>query len=87
MANEQNGNGNKPFWVKLFLQVGIPSALAILLLATLLGWMPSPLMKSIERIEYRGWETSALLRAICHNLARDREERVLCEPWKLRETP
>jgi hypothetical protein len=74
-----------PTWIKLFLQLGFPTAVAILLLGALLGWLPSPLMQRLSNLEYLGWQNSAVLRAICYNLAGTAGEKYRCEPWKDRE--
>jgi hypothetical protein len=74
-----------PTWIRLFLQVGFPTAVAILLLGALLGWLPSPLMDRIGNLEYLGWQNSAVLRAICYNIATTDREKLRCEPWKERE--
>ena len=79
---EQNQHDYTPIWVRLFIHLGFPTAVAILLLGALLGWLPSPLMNRIQNLEYLGWQNSAVLRAICHNLAATAAERYRCEPWK-----
>lgn len=78
---KEDQNMQEPPWVKLFLQVGFPTALAILLVAALLGWMPSPLMSRLASLEYQGWQNGAVLRAICQNMVKS-EEKYRCEPWK-----
>jgi hypothetical protein len=71
-----------PSWARLFLHVGFPSAVAIMLLAALFGWIPSPMMQTMGRMEYQAWQQSRILRAICYRLSTDAQERVDCEPWK-----
>ena len=70
-----------PWWVRLFIQVGFPTALAILLVAALLGWMPSPIMQTLSRLEYNAWQQTMILRSICYNVD-GKETRASCEPWK-----
>lgn len=69
------------WWAKLFLQLGFPTALAILLVATLLGWMRSPMMDRLERIEYQMWQQTMIMRTICYSLGAESARRS-CEPWK-----
>lgn len=79
-----NGHDNNiptPWWVKLFVQVGFPTALAIFLVAALLGWMPSPIMQTLSRLEYSAWQQTAIMRAMC-NTQVPSGERYKCEPWK-----
>jgi hypothetical protein len=71
-----------PLWMRVFLQVGFPTGVAILLLAALLGWMPSPMMSTLARMEYSSWQQSALLRVICYRLSETSKDRMQCEPWK-----
>lgn len=71
-----------PYWVKLFIQVGFPTALAILLVAALLGWMPSPIMQTLSRLEYNAWQQTAIMRAICYNTAEFQKNKMGCDPWK-----
>ena len=78
----ENGETPMPLWIKLFLQVGFPSAVAILLLGALMGWMPSPLMQKLSAIEYQGWQMGTTLRAICYSLQPTKDEKWRCEPWK-----
>lgn len=73
-----------PYWSKLFVQVGFPTALAILLVAALLGWMPSPIMQTLSRLEYIAWQQASLMRAMC-NAQVPSEQRYKCEPWKAQE--
>lgn len=83
-VGEQKGGNvdpNQPWWAKLFIQVGFPTALAVLLVAALLGWMPSPIMRSIDRLEYNAWRQTMIMTAICQNLD-GREKKVDCFPWK-----
>jgi hypothetical protein len=75
-----------PMWMRVFLQVGFPTGVAILLLAALLGWMPSPIMKKLDSMEYSAWQQSAILRAICYRFSETQKDRLQCEPWK-GETP
>lgn len=81
MVKQQNGDMH-PWWVKLFIQVGFPAALAILLVAALLGWMPSPIMQTLSRLEYQQWQQTMINRAICYALV---ERKETCEPWKMKE--
>jgi hypothetical protein len=73
-------NPGEIWWVKLFIQVGFPTALAILLVAALLGWMPSPIMQTLSRLEYNSWQQTSILREICYNT--DGKTGRNCEPWK-----
>lgn len=82
MAEHNGHDMNSPWWLKLFIQVGFPTAIAMLLLGALLGWMPSPLMEKLAVLEYQGWQTSTTLRAICYSLQPTKAERWRCEPWK-----
>jgi len=71
-----------PLWLRVFLQVGFPTGVAIVLLAALLGWMPSPWMVTLHRLEYQAWQQSAILRAICYRFSETTSDRLQCEPWK-----
>jgi hypothetical protein len=71
-----------PLWMRVFLQVGFPTGVAILLLAALLGWMPSPMITTLNRLEYQAWYQGVLLRQICYRLSDKLEDRRSCEPWK-----
>lgn len=78
------GGSSEVWWVKLFIQVGFPTALAGVLVAALLGWMPSPIMQTLSRLEYNAWQQTIVMRAICYNLeAQNRTtQKVSCDPWK-----
>jgi hypothetical protein len=73
-----------PWWVRIFVQVGFPTALAVLLVAALLGWMPSPIMQTLSRLEYNAWQQTSILRSICYKLDGN-QYRSGCEPMKLIE--
>lgn len=88
---ESNGNGNgngngftgfnlngKHWAIQLLYHLGFPMTVAILLLATLLGWMPSPLMDAIKRIEYHSWVQTNILRSLCYQ----QQNSSGCDPWK-----
>jgi len=77
-----NAMDQQPWWVKVFVQVGFPAALAILLVAALLGWMPSPIMQTLSRLEYNAWQQTTIMRAICYNLDGRKDNRSSCDPWK-----
>lgn len=81
MTSEGNHGEIQAWWAKLFLQVGFPTALAILLVATLLGWMRSPMMDRLERIEYQGWQQLMVLRSICYRMDKTAKGES-CEPYK-----
>jgi len=72
----------KPIWLQLFLQVGFPTAMAILLLAALLGWMPSPLMNRLDAISYQLQQAAYISRVNCYLLTRNQNEKAWCEPWE-----
>lgn len=84
MSNSDiHNDANTPYWMRLFTQVGFPTALAIVLVAALLGWMPSPIMQAISRLEYNSWQQTRILRTICHQSSGgDLGGRAACEPWK-----
>lgn len=80
------------------LQHGPWAVLAVTLLAAELGWLKSPLMDSLNDHEWDAIErynntvqainyNSAMLRAICLNLAKDQEQQVRCQPIFLKEYP
>jgi len=66
----------------MILQLGFPTAVACLLLAALLGWLPSPMMATLARIEQQGWQQTMLMRAICYNLWQGKVPLNQCEPWR-----
>lgn len=70
-----------PWWLRLFIQVGFPTALAILLVAALLGWMPSPIMTALNRIEYNSQKQTLLLWVLCNNLD-GKEKQISCDVWR-----
>lgn len=70
-----------PQWARLFLHVGFPTAVAMMLLAALLGWMPSPMMERLSRIEYQAWQQTMIMRTICYSLGANSDRRS-CEPWR-----
>lgn len=82
MSN-QNGDITiqAPIWVKMILQLGFPTSVACLLLAALLGWLPSPMMTTLNRLEYQAWQQTMLMRVICYSMVAGKANRE-CEPWK-----
>lgn len=87
MANDQDKQGgipelSTPQLIKLALEVGFQPIVAVLLLAALMGWVPSPLMTAISELKYQGWQNGVVLRALCNNLAINETQKWRCEPWK-----
>jgi len=84
-VGEQRGGNldpNQPWWVKFIGQVGAWAALALALIAALLGWMPSPMMQRLERIEYNGWRSTQIQTAMCQNFAMNNKEKQMnCDPY------
>jgi len=83
MAEPMNGPNKIPLpqWAQLFIQVGFPTGVAIVLLAALFGWMSSPMMERLARIEYQAWQQTMIMRTICYGLGANNDRRS-CEPWK-----
>lgn len=84
------GNGEKngdfslsvPDWVKAGFQWGFPSLVAMMLLAAVFGWIRSPLMDTLNRMEYSLVYQGALSRVLCNRLSQSGAERWQCEqPW------
>lgn len=69
---------------RLIIRVGFPTTVSGLLLAALLGWIPSPLLTKLESIEYQIWQNTILIRTICYNTIGN-ANKINCEPWKHRE--
>ena len=81
--DSESATKNLPEWAKLFLHLGFPTAVAMLLLAALLGWIQSPMMQAIQRMEYQAWYQSTITRVMCYQLAQlARSPQRDCEPWK-----
>lgn len=79
-----NGHTNEkylPWWAQLFIQVGFPTAVAILLLAAMFGWINSPLMETLKRLEAQGWHMTRVMRIICYRFSSTEDLRAQCEPW------
>lgn len=72
-------NNDSPWWIKFFVQVGFPSAIAVVLIAALLGWMPSPIMQALSRLESNSYTQTMLMRSICYAQVVDKRS---CEPWR-----
>ena len=70
-----------PSWLKTFIDLGFTTSVAIALLAAMLGWIPSPMMAALARIEYHSWRQTIIMSAICKTLESS-EKRVNCDPWK-----
>lgn len=87
MANGQyDTNLPLPIWVRAILQLGFPTAVAAVLLAAVLGWIGSPMMDTLKRIEYSLWYQTAMTRNICYYVAYNagvrNTESNRCEPWR-----
>ena len=78
-------NGLPTDWAKLVSTIGFPAVVALLLLAALFGWIPSPSLTSSRAIEATlkshtrddGTRTY-LLRRICQHSATTKEEAWKC---------
>jgi hypothetical protein len=74
----------QPWWTKFFVQVGAWCALALFLIAATFGWMRTPMQERMERIEFNAWQQTAILRAMCYQMANEAKAAAMnCDPWKL----
>jgi len=71
-----------PWWARLFVTLGAPGALVVFLIAALFGWIPSPIMQMLARLEYNGWQQTRILRTICNNTDNNKADFDRCEPYK-----
>lgn len=82
-----NGNGNDlkismPQWARIGFQWGFPSLLTMTLLAGIFGWVSSPMMETLKRIESSMIYQAALARIVCNRSSQSNAERWQCEqPW------
>lgn len=80
-----NGNGSPVEVSKIVRDIGFPAVVALILLAAMMGWAPSPMLNSHVRIETMlanharddGTRTF-LLRRICQNGAISKEDQIKC---------
>lgn len=85
-----NGNDNgdlkisMPQWAKIGFQWGFPSFLAMAMLAGLFGWVGSPMMDTLRRIEASMIYQASLSRVLCNRTSTNNSERWQCEqPWSI----
>lgn len=78
-------NGNPIEWGKLIQTVGFPIAVAMILLATFFGWLPSPMLTEHKHlVDILGAHTredgtrTFLLRQICQNVSTNKDDARKC---------
>ena len=80
MANQTDIPEGSPLWVKILATFGLQTLLIVVLLGTILGWLPSPLIDTLRRTEYHAWQTRVIMTAICYS--QGVPNKYQCEPWK-----
>jgi hypothetical protein len=79
---------SQPWWTQFIIKVGSWCALAMFLIAAMFGWLPTPMMQRLERMEYNAWQQTSILRAICYNMdIDDKNTKMNCDPWKIQGAP